>query len=356
MVTDFLGRSYDRGPVTGVHGEVFGLSGAMNLQRLFNLPHQHLLLNHLPIIGSFIGLGLLLAALTTGKDDLKKASLVIFSLIALFAIPAYTSGHAALAVIQKEPDLSQAAVDAHQGAALIAFILIEITGAFAWLALWQFRRVSRPARWVLPAVLFCSLLTAGLLVITGNTGGEIRHSEIRAGEESIPFVATIGNALFSSTQRVVLITGRWGGMWPVLETLHFFGLTLLFGTLGFVDLRIIGLFKRLPLDGMLRFVPWAIAGFALNIITGFLFFIGMPPFYVFNIDFHLKMLSVVPAGANVLLLFFTDAFRSCDQLGPGEEAPSFAKIFAVTSILLVVLLIVLGRYMPFFEDTLTPSN
>jgi uncharacterized membrane protein len=328
----------------------------MNLQQLYNLPHQHLLLNHVPIIGSFMGLGLFLAGLIAKKEDLKKASLVIFSLVALFAIPAYTSGHAAFAVIQNDSDLSQTAVDAHQGAALIAFILMEITGALAWLGLWQFRRVSRPAHWILRAVLLFSFLTAGLLVITGNTGGEIRHSEIRSGEESIPFVATVGNALFSSTQSVVLITGRWGGMWPILETLHFFGLTLLFGTLGFLDLRILGFFKRLPLDSLLRFVPWAIAGFTLNIITGFLFFIGMPPFYVFNVDFHLKMLGVVPAGANVLLLFFTDAFLDCDQVGPDQEAASFAKVFAVTSILLVVVLIVLGRYMPFFEDTLTPSN
>jgi uncharacterized membrane protein len=328
----------------------------MNLQQLFNLPHQHLLLNHAPIIASFMALGLFVAGLVTKKDDLKKASLVIFALVALFAIPAYTSGHAAYAVIQNEPDLAQNTVEAHQGAALVAFIFMEITAAFAWLGLWQFRRVSRPGPWILPAVLLFSVVTAGLLVITGNTGGEIRHSEIRSEEQSIPFVATIGNALFSSTQRVVLITGRWGGMWPVLETLHFFGLTLLFGTLGFLDLRLLGFFKRLPMAAALRFVPWAIAGFVLNIITGFLFFIGMPPFYVFNVDFHLKMLGVIPAGANIMLLFFTDAFRGCDGLGPDEEAPSFVKFFAVTSILLVVVLIVLGRYMPFFEDTLTPSN
>jgi uncharacterized membrane protein len=328
----------------------------MNLRQVFNLPHQHLLLNHSPIIGTFIALGLFIAALITKKDDLKKASLVIFSVVALFAIPAYTSGHAAFAVIQDEPDLSKAAVDAHQGAALLAFIFMEITGAISWLALWHFRRLTRPAQWVLPSVLILSLVTAGLLVITGNNGGEIRHSEIRSGEETPSIVGSIGGALFSSTQRVVLITGRWGGMWPVLETLHFFGLTLLFGTLGFLDLRILGFFKRLPLAALVQFVPWAIAGFATNTITGFLFFIGMPAFYVFNIDFHLKMLSVLLAGANILLLFSTDAFRGCDLLGPDEEAPSSAKFFAMTSIFLVVVLIVLGRYMPFFEDTLTPLN
>jgi len=327
----------------------------MNLQRLFNLPHQHLLLNHSPIIGSFIALALFIVAIIIKKDDLKKASLVIFAVIALFAIPAYTSGHAALAVIQNQPDVSMPAADVHQGVALMAVIFMELTGAFAWMALWQFRRRSRPAEWILSVVLLFSIATAGLLVITGNSGGEIRHSEIRSSEEyPQPFVARIGSVLFSSTQGVVLLTGRWGGMWPVLETLHFFGLTLLFGTLGLLDLRILGFFKGLPVAPLLRFVPWAIAGFVLNIVTGLLFFIGMPQFYVLNVDFHLKMLAVLFAGGNVLLLFSTDAFRKCDDMGANDEAPSFAKFFAVTSIVLVVVLIVLGRYMPFFEDTLTP--
>jgi uncharacterized membrane protein len=326
----------------------------MNLRHLFNLAQQHLLLNHLPIIGTFIGLGLFLTSLAAKKDDLKKASLVIFSLIALFAIPAYTSGHAASVAIQNQTGVSKAMVDAHQGAALMAFILMEITGAFAWFGLWQFRRVSRPPVWTLPAVLFFSVVTAGLLTITGNTGGEIRHPEIRSGQETTSFVATTGSALFLSTQHLVLLTGRWGGMWPVLETLHFLGLTLLFGTLGLLDLRLLGFFKGLPLAPLLRFVPWAIAGFVLNLITGFLFFIGMPAFYVYNLDFHMKMFGVLLAGANILLLFCTDAFRDCEQLGPNDEASAFAKFFAVTSMFLVVAVIVLGRYMPFFEDTLTP--
>ena len=145
-------------------------------------------------------------------------------------------------------------------------------------------------------------------------------------------------------------------MWPVLETLHFLGLTLLFGTLGFVDLRILGFFKRLPFAPLLRFVPWAIAGFIVNMITGMLFFVGMPEFYVFNLDFHLKMFGVVLAGANILLLFFTDVLDGCERLGASEDAPPFARFFAATSMILIVVVIVLGRYMPFFEDTLTSSK
>jgi hypothetical protein len=110
-----------------------------------NLAQQHLLLNHWPIIGTFMGLGLFVVALAVRQDSLKKASLVIFSIVALFAIPAYTSGHAAASMIAAETETFPEIVEAHQGTALMAFLFMQATGAFAWLGLWQFRRDSRPA-------------------------------------------------------------------------------------------------------------------------------------------------------------------------------------------------------------------
>jgi len=326
----------------------------MNLQNLLNLAHLHLLLNHWPIIGTFIGLGLFLVSLAAKGDDLKKASLVVFSIIALFAIPTYTSGNAAFEVIRRETGVTKTIIDAHQGAALLSLLFMEITGFFSWLGLWQYRRFKRTATYILPAVLLFSVVSVGLLTITGNTGGDIRHPEIRPGEETASFVSSVGSAIFSTTQHFVTDASRW--VWPVLETLHFLGLTLLLGALGLIDLRILGFFKPLRLGPLYRFVPWAMAGFVLNMITGMLFFIGMPFFYAYNFDFHMKMFGILFAGTNILLLFCTDAFRDCEQLGPSEEAPPFAKFFAATSIVLVVAVIVLGRYMPFFEDSLRPPG
>ena len=36
-------------------------------------------------------------------------------------------------------------------------------------------------------------------------------------------------------------------VWPACETLHFMGLTLLIGNVGLMDLRLLGVEKRLPL-------------------------------------------------------------------------------------------------------------
>src|SRR5436309_15708337 len=166
-----------------------------------NLAHLHLLLNHWPIIGTLLGLGLFLVSLIANSDDLKQASLVLFSLIALLAIPAYLSGHGAEAAIKDLPGVSMDLIQKHQGAALMAFLFMETTGAFALLGLWQFSRTeknpwkSRPARWNLAAVLLLSIATLGLMTVTGNTGGEIRHPEIASSPETTSAIGAMGSRI-----------------------------------------------------------------------------------------------------------------------------------------------------------------
>ena len=105
-----------------------------------NLAHLHLLLNHFPTVGLGIALGLLLASLLKKSEDLKQACFVAFFLLGLLAIPAYLTGSAAQVVLQDQPDVPQEVIAAHQDAALLALILMEITGLVAWVALWRFRR------------------------------------------------------------------------------------------------------------------------------------------------------------------------------------------------------------------------
>src|SRR6266850_5946267 len=109
-----------------------------------NLVHIHLLMNHWPIIGSFIALGLFLVALIANSDDLKQASLALFGLLALFAIPTYMSGNVAYEVIKGTQGVSQMAVQAHEGMALLSLTFMLITGGVALIGLWRYSRMSRP--------------------------------------------------------------------------------------------------------------------------------------------------------------------------------------------------------------------
>jgi hypothetical protein len=65
------------------------------------------------------------------------------------------------------------------------------------------------------------------------------------------------------------------------------------------------------------------------------------------------MLALLLLGLNLAAFYLTDAFRSVEQLGPGENAPRLAKLFAATSLVLWFAVIALGRYIQSFTDTLS---
>jgi uncharacterized membrane protein len=154
----------------------------MNLD--LNLAHLHLLLNHFPTIGTIVGLGLFVFSLLGKNEDLKRASLGIFVLIAVVTVPAYLTGRAAQEAVLDSPDVTQALIENHQDQALLAFAFMQLTGLFSWFGLWQVRRISRVAGWNLAAVLLLSIVTLGLMASTANLGGEIRHPEIRSGQDT----------------------------------------------------------------------------------------------------------------------------------------------------------------------------
>ena len=139
-------------------------------------------------------------------------------------------------------------------------------------------------------------------------------------------------------------------VWPATEILHFFGMSLLIGTIVLLDLRMLGMAKKLPLLSLHQLVPWGVLGFAINLITGILFFAGNPYRYVHNISFVLKLLFIFLAGINVLV-FYLNVFRDTESVGSGDDAPMSAKIIAAISLFLWVGIMGLGRMITFMDDT-----
>jgi uncharacterized membrane protein len=305
-----------------------------------NLAHVHLLLNHFPTIGMIVGLGLFIVAIMTKSDHLKSASLVIFFGIALLSIPTFASGTAAGLALSKNSDVSKTMVDAHETAAFEALGIMELTGALAWLGLWQHRRRSRFPMGTLAAVLIAALVSFGLMGRAASIGGDIRHPEIRTTTPvetatAQPLARVIGDAM---------VNLKWG--WPASETVHFIGLSLLFGVVLLVDLRMLGFLKGIPYSTLHRLLPWGVLGFGVNVVTGILFFIGAPPdFYVNNPVFIWKLALILVAGANAL--YFT-VFEQPWTLAAGDAPPIAAKVAAASGILLWTGVIFCGQMLPFF--------
>jgi hypothetical protein len=298
-----------------------------------NLAYLHLLLNHFPTVGLGIALGLLLAALLKKSEDLKHASFVAFFLLGLVAIPAYLTGSAAQIVLEDQPDVSQQVVTAHQDAALLALILMEITGLVAWIALWRFRR------WHQTAVLVLAIVTFGLMARAANIGGHIRHPEIRAAATAEPApewprTAAAGAAL--------VLDNPW--VWPICEVFHFVGLCLLFGVVLLVNLRLLGFVKGVAFADVHLLLPWAMLGLGINIVTGMLFFLAAPGQYTQNPAFVWKIGLMLIAGVTLL---YPTMSEQAGGLTPEGRAPLSGRIMAAASICLWIGVIFLGRFLPY---------
>lgn len=136
-------------------------------------------------------------------------------------------------------------------------------------------------------------------------------------------------------------------LWPTLQTLHIFGFTLLFGTVGFFDLRALGFAKGIPLQTIHRLIPLGIAGFVGNFLLGIVFFSGHPDQYFYNNSFRLKLMFMAVAGINILAFYGTSAFEEAKNLPADSSAPLRTKIIAGTSLFAWVAVLVCGRMITF---------
>lgn len=312
------------------------------------MPHIHLLLNHFPTVGFSVGLALFFVALLTKSDDLKKASLAIFFLIGLTTIAVYVTGSAAELAIQNLPDVSKDMIVKHADAALVAFVFMQITGALAFIALWQYRRISRPAPGMMPAILVLSIVTFGLMANVATIGGDIRHPEIMSADEATapvtPSAFQIGWLTNASVGHFIL-GHDWA--WPTSETLHFVGLCLLFTVVLLVDLRMLGMAKRLSFGALHRLLPLGLLGFGVNVVTGMAFFISSPGQYTRNVAFHWKIALILLAGLNTLYFMLVDEPW---EVGPGDDAPLRAKVVAASAIFLWLGVLFCGHMLPFIGN------
>jgi hypothetical protein len=138
-------------------------------------------------------------------------------------------------------------------------------------------------------------------------------------------------------------------LWPILETLHFIGLAMLVGVAGFFDMRLLGLFRRVPVEAVKQFMPFAMIGFAINLVTGVGFFMMYPAQYINSLAWWMKVLFLVIAGANALF-FETVAARRLAVMQPGEDSPGVFKVIGTVSLVSWFLVLYFGRMLPFLGN------
>jgi hypothetical protein len=435
---------------------------------LSNSAHLHLLLNHVPTVGFGLGLFLFLVAIVARNLDLEKASLCVLFLVATVAIATYVTGNGAESVLRGTapsaaypPGVSPATIRAHEDAALYSLLVMEITGFFAWLGLWHWRRLGRLASWNRGLLVILSLVSFASMARTAELGGDIRHAEIHhedgplaavtfdvmgrctldmtsgtsykfehaadagggsntttqgkagdiivAGEcvlrsdgsggkergswyqatsdsayadgtpiglavrdmakeetgpiqllgrlttdmppSSAPTESADTSSLSTGGSGVARSLGLWvtgqTWVWPTCETLHFVGLCMLFTVVLLVDLRMLGIARILSLEALYQLLPIGMLGFGINLVTGMLFFVGVPGQYIHNVTFFWKIVFVLFGGLNATYFMFVDETWTLKQ---DEDAPFSSKFAAASAIVVWVAVLYCGHMLPFIGN------
>lgn len=149
-----------------------------------NGAHWHLVVNHLPIIFPIVGVIVMITGLVSKSEAVKRTAFMIFILGALTAIAAMATGEEAEEVVEKITGVTENYIETHEETAETFALLSYILGGISLLGLWaSFKQKS-----------FSSIISIATLVLafvvllfakqTGTTGGEIRHTEIRSGQNT----------------------------------------------------------------------------------------------------------------------------------------------------------------------------
>jgi hypothetical protein len=137
-------------------------------------------------------------------------------------------------------------------------------------------------------------------------------------------------------------------VWPILESLHFCALTVLAGTVGLFDLRLLGLVKGITPSALHRTLRWGVIAFVVSAVTGIMFISGASEQYFYNNAFRLKVVFLVLMGSNAALFYWRE-FASIQAIGPHDDAPGGAKLIAAASLVFMVGVMLCGRMLTFFR-------
>ena len=159
-----------------------------------NATEVHLLVNHLPIVGAFLGLALvLLAVLRRNERHTIQAATLVLLLSGGGGIAAYFSGEEAEHAAEERPGFDHDVLEEHEDGAKPALALLLLAGAIGGGLSYLSAKgravpVAASASWVI-----ATLVAVGMMTRMGLTGREVGHPDqyganatVGAGEGHAP--------------------------------------------------------------------------------------------------------------------------------------------------------------------------
>lgn len=135
--------------------------------------------------------------------------------------------------------------------------------------------------------------------------------------------------------------------YAALNAAHIFSIGLVVGSIVTLDLRLLGLFRSFPLEGLAApLTRMAAAGLLFAVMTGFVLFSVRPIAYAQNPAFLAKVALVALGVGNALLLH---TGRAWDEAISGGEIGDSVRAAALRSILIWMAAVLAGRWIGFLQ-------
>ena len=150
-----------------------------------NDAHLHLLVNHFPIIGTLFGLGILISGMLLKNNSLKNTAYILFIVAAVFSAFSMVTGEGAEELVEDLPSIGKQIIHEHEEIAEKFAIIMYTTVLFGLLSLYTSIKNHKLAKTISYVTLALAIFAAVFAKSVGTTGGEIRHTEIRANSGAV---------------------------------------------------------------------------------------------------------------------------------------------------------------------------
>ena len=146
-----------------------------------NGAHWHLVVNHLPIIFPIVALIVMITGLISKSEAVKRTAFMIFVFGSLAVIAAMNTGEGAEEVVKKINGVTENYIENHEETAETFAILSYMLGGISLFGLWASFKQKTFSSIISISTLIFAFVVLFFAKQTGTTGGEIRHTEIRSG-------------------------------------------------------------------------------------------------------------------------------------------------------------------------------
>jgi len=157
-----------------------------------NDAHLHMVVNHFPIIGTLFGLGILITGIVMKNNIIKNIAYVLFCISAIFGFASMFTGEGAEEIAENLPSVTDQIIHEHEEMAEKLALVLYVLGGISLVGLYLNFKNYTKANLVSYFVFVVALVAVFLGKQTGTTGGEVRHTEIRAN-------ATVGSNVENTT-------------------------------------------------------------------------------------------------------------------------------------------------------------